>query len=78
MEAQALKDLLRRIEAWPDAAQEEFAEIALEIEAELKGGLYHASQQELAGIDGGLKAAREGWFATDQDVESIFAKHRRA
>jgi hypothetical protein len=78
MAAQTLKDLMRRVESWPEAAQEELAEIALEIEAELKGGVYHASQEELVGIDRGLKAAREGRFATDQDVESIFAKHRRA
>jgi hypothetical protein len=77
MVTQALKDLMRRVETWPEAAQEELAEIALEIEGELEGGVYHASQEELAGIDRGLKAAREGRFATDQDVESVFAKHRR-
>jgi predicted transcriptional regulator len=29
-------------------------------------------------IDRGLKAAREGRFASDEEVEAVFAKHRRA
>jgi toxin ParE1/3/4 len=62
MVAQALKDLMRRIEAWPEAAQDELAEVALEIEAELERGIYQATQEELAGIDRGLNAARQGRF----------------
>ena len=60
------------------AAQEELADIALEIEAELKGGVYQASAEELVGIDRGLKAAREGRFATDEEVEAVLAKHQKA
>jgi len=40
------------------------------------GGVYHATPEELAGIDRGLKAAREGRLATDEEVEAILAKHR--
>ena len=69
---------MQRAEAWPEAAQEELAEIALEIDARLRGGEYHATPEELAGIDRGLKAAHEGRFATDEQVEAVFAKHRRA
>jgi len=77
MTAKALKDVMQRAEAWPEEAQEELAELALEIEASLRGGVYHATPEELAGIDRGLKAAREGRFATDAEVEAVFAKHRR-
>jgi hypothetical protein len=77
MQSKALREAMRRIEAWPEAAQEELAEIALEIDARVRGGQYHATPEELAGIDRGLKAAREGRFATDQQVEAVFAKHRR-
>lgn len=76
MTAEALKDVMRRAESWPQEAQEELAEIAREIEASLKDGLYHASAEELAGIDRGLKAAREGRFATEAQVEAVIAKHR--
>ena len=78
MTAQALRDLMGRIESWPVEPQEELAAIALEIEAELGRGAYHANPTELAGIDRGLKAAREGRFATDQDVEAVFARYRQA
>jgi hypothetical protein len=78
MASKSLKEAMQRVEAWPEAAQEELAEIALEIDARLRGGKYHATPEELAGIDRGLKAVREGRFATDEQVEAVFAKHRRA
>jgi predicted transcriptional regulator len=77
MTAKELREILQRVETWPKEAQEELAEIALEIEAGLRGGVYHATPEELEGIDRGLKAAREGRFATDEEVEAVFAKHRR-
>jgi len=66
---------MERVETWPKEAQEELAEIALEIDAGLKGGAYTATPEELAGIDRGLKAAREGRFATEEEVAAV--KHRR-
>jgi predicted transcriptional regulator len=78
MTAKVLKDVMERVETWPKEAQEELAEIALEIDAGLRGGVYHATPKELEGIDRGLKAAGEGRIATDQQVEAVFAKHRRA
>jgi hypothetical protein len=78
MTAEVLKDVLKRAEAWPQEAQEELAAIVLEMEAGLGGGVYHATSEELEGIDRGLKAAREGRFASDAEVEAVFAKHRRA
>ena len=77
MTIKVLKDAIGRAETWPDEAQSEFAAIVLEIDASVRGGMYHASREELEGIDRGLKAAREGRFATDAEVEAVFAKHRR-
>jgi hypothetical protein len=42
------------------------------------GGIYHATVDELQGIDRGLKAAREARFASDVEVKEVFAKHRPA
>jgi hypothetical protein len=39
-------------------------------------GEYQPTPEELAGIDRGLRAANEGRFASDQDVEAAFAKFR--
>jgi len=77
MASKALEEAMRRAETWPAEAQEELAEIALEIDAGLRGGTYRATLEELEGIDRGLKAAREGRFATDEEVEAVIAKHRR-
>ena len=74
----ALKDVLQRAESWPAQAQDELAQIALEIDAALKGGVYHASADELRAIDEALAAVRRGELATDEEVEAVFAKHRGA
>jgi predicted transcriptional regulator len=78
MTAKILQEALRRVEDWPEAAQVELAEIALEIDAGLGTGTYHATPEELAGIDRGLKDAREGRFATDDEVSKVFEKFRPA
>lgn len=78
MTSKILQDVLRRAEDWPEAAQAELAEIALEIDAGLGTGTYHATPKELEGIDRGLKAAREGRFATDDQVNQILRKFRPA
>jgi predicted transcriptional regulator len=72
-----LDEAMRCVESWPEVVREELAEIILEIDAGMKGGHYHATPEELAGIDRGLEAARDGRFATDPRVEAMFAKHRR-
>ena len=69
---------MERVESWPKEAQDELAEIAREMDAGMQGGIYRPSADELAGIDRGLKAAREGRFATDDEVQAVFAKHRRS
>jgi predicted transcriptional regulator len=71
-----LKDILERVEAWPQAAQDELMDIALEIEAELNDP-YDATPEEIEAIDRGLRDAAEGRFATPEQVEAVFAKHRR-
>jgi predicted transcriptional regulator len=78
MTANKLEEVLELAKAWPEAAQAELAELAREIDAGLGAGKYHATPEELAGIDRGLKAAREGRFATDERIEELFKKHRPA
>ncbi len=68
-----LKEVLQRAQAWPERAQEELAEIALEIEASL-GERYRATPEELEAID---EADRSG-VATEADVEAAFRTFRRS
>jgi predicted transcriptional regulator len=76
MKTKMLTNVLARVESWPPQVQNELAEIALELDASLNGGDYEPSEAELAGIDRGLRDAEQGRYATEQQVESAFAKFR--
>ena len=73
-----LNEIVRRADSWPEGAQQELAELAREIEAEVNAGAYRATSDELAGVDRGLRDSAEGKFATEEQVEAVFAKHRRS
>ena len=73
MTAKALKEVMQRVEAWPEEAQEQLAEIAREMDAQLAGSDYHATAAELEALD---EAERSG-IASDQDVEAAFRTFRR-
>ena len=47
MNATQLKNLLERVQAWPDAAQDELVAVANEIESELQARHYVATRDEL-------------------------------
>lgn len=76
MKTKALSAILERVETWPEAAQEQLAEVALEIEQDLSGA-YKPTLAERAGIERGLADARAGRFATDEQVEAALAKFRQ-
>ena len=73
MTAKALQEVLQRVETWPEEAQEDLAQIAREIDAQLAGRGYHATAEELAALD---EAERSG-IATDEEVETAFKSFRR-
>ena len=73
----SLKKMLARAENWSEQDQEELAQVALEIEAR-RHGLYHASPDELKAIDEALASVVRGEIASDEEVEAVFAKYRRA
>ena len=77
MKTKQLAEILERVERWPAHAQDELAEIAREIDAGLTEATYEPTDAELAGIDRGLREADQGRFATDAEVEAVFAKFRR-
>ena len=74
---QNLKELLEKAKDWPEEAQAELVELGREIEGEVTGR-YHATTDELKGINRGLKAADAGKFATPTQVEKVLAKFRVA
>jgi hypothetical protein len=72
-----LEETLERARAWPEEAQDELAEIALEIEAELAAGDYRATPEELEAIDEALGQVARGELATREEVEAAFRTFRR-
>jgi len=72
MKAKALRDVLERVEAWPEEAQEELAAIAREIDAQLAGGGYRATAEELEALDD----AEGSGVASEAEVEAAFRTFR--
>jgi predicted transcriptional regulator len=77
MTNKALSEVIERAKSWPHEAQEELAAIARDLDAGLRGDVYYPSEEEIAGIERGLRAAEEGRFATEEEVEAVFSKYRR-
>jgi hypothetical protein len=71
------KEILEHVASWPEEEQEELAEYAREIEAR-RSGVYHASADELQGIDEALGQVARGEVATKAEIEAAFAKFHRA
>jgi hypothetical protein len=68
-----VKAVLQRVSTWPEERQQELAELALEIAAELAGAEYDATSDELAAFDEGLA----GEAAREEEVKVTFAVFRR-
>jgi hypothetical protein len=72
-----LQNLLARVRAWPEEAQNELVAVANQIESELKGD-YVATHDELQAIDAAMASIDAGEVATDLEIEAAFAKFRKA
>ena len=70
------KELLERVETWPIEDQEELAEAAREIEAR-RSGVYRLADDERAAVRAGLEDARQGNFASDEEMEDFYQLHRQ-
>jgi hypothetical protein len=72
-----LKELLDRIQSWPESAQDELVSVANQIESELQSRDYVATRDELRTIDAAMASIDAGDSATEHEIESAFAKFRR-
>ena len=73
-----LKNLMERVQAWPEAAQDELVSVANQIESELQAKDYQATQEELRIIDSAMASIDAGESATDAEIKAVFAKFRSA
>ncbi len=67
------KDILCRIEDWPEEDQDELAELAREIEAR-RNGVYRLTDDERAALAESLADVRAGRLATDAQIAEILKK----
>ena len=72
---EAVKKLLEEVGSWPQQDQEELVEVAREIEAR-RAGTYRLTDDERQGVERGLRAMREGRFASDEEMAAIVRKAR--
>jgi hypothetical protein len=71
-----LKDLLKRVQTWPEAAQDELVSLANQIESELRSNDYVASQEELQVIDAAMASIDAGEVASASEVEAALGRFR--
>jgi len=71
----SLEALLSRASNWPEAAQDELALAAHQIELEHSGTIYRLSASERSAIAEGLAQADRGEFVPDEEMEAFFARH---
>jgi hypothetical protein len=67
---QIAKDILRRVESWPQEDQDELVEVAREIEAR-RSGVYVLSDEERTALE---EAQRSG-VASDEEVAAFWKRH---
>jgi hypothetical protein len=72
-----LRNLLERIQTWPEEAQNELVAVASQIESELRDNEYKATRDELQVIDAAMASLDAGEFASDSEVAAAFAKFRK-
>jgi hypothetical protein len=73
-----LKNLLERVQTWPEEAQDELVAVANQIESELQGRDYLATREELRIIDAAMASIDRGEVATEAEIAAAFAKFRSA
>jgi hypothetical protein len=67
---QDTKEILRRVETWPEEDQAELAEVAREIEAR-RSGVYMLTEDEQAAI----ADARRSGFASEKEMSAFWKRH---
>lgn len=70
MSKEQIKAVLDRVLTWPQARQQDAAEMLLWLEAK-EGELYHPSDDEWAAIQEGAAQARRGEFVPDDEIDAL-------
>jgi hypothetical protein len=71
-----LKQIIERVETWPEEAQDEVAELLLALEEERANPL-SLTKEDIEAIERGLEDVRLGRFASDEAVREMFDRYHR-
>jgi len=77
MVTKALKNILDRIGTWPENAQNEAAATLQVIEQEFLAP-HTVTDEDRAALERSAEDVTQGRFATDEDVQRVFGRFRRA
>jgi hypothetical protein len=77
MSTSDLKNLLERVQTWPEEARNELVAVANQIERELRNNEYVATADELRIVDAAMASLDAGEVATDSEVAAAFARFRK-
>ena len=75
MTKEQISAILERVRTWPIERQEDAALMLLEMEAQ-GSGVYRLTDEERREIEISIEETKRGEFATDEEVEALFARYR--
>jgi hypothetical protein len=74
--AKPLENILEQVAGWPEEAQAELLQSIADIEKKFIGN-FELTPEIHAAIEVGLDDVRNGRFATDAEMEALFARSRQ-
>ena len=75
MTRHSIDAVLSRVRTWPKARQDDVVRVILAMEAQLAGPLV-LTAEERSDLDAALREAANEDFASEAEVEAVFARHR--
>ncbi|WP_044562112.1 hypothetical protein [Azospirillum sp. B4] len=69
-----LEQAVEAVRVLPDAVQDELAHVLLQL-AGLEQAAVELTDEEMAGLEESLAQAERGEFASDDEIQAIWAKH---
>jgi predicted transcriptional regulator len=74
MTKEQISSVLDSVRSWPQEDEEEFIELAREIEAR-RTGIYVMNDEERAAVREGLEQAMRGEFVPDDEMDAFWKKY---
>jgi hypothetical protein len=74
---ESLRELMARVETWPEKAQEELVRSAFDIEMRHLGS-YELTEEDRAALEHSLADVSRGRFASDEQMAQLFDRFRHA